>query len=76
MTDKDIKDYCKYCSIEPPAMEFECPECKHNPDNENNLAKDINVSHKEQIIIDELRQEWEKLENEIKKLRKKLRKFV
>ena len=33
------KDYCKNCSVEPPAMRFKCPECEHNPD-------------KEQIIID------------------------
>ena len=52
MTDKDIKDYCKNCKVEPPAMKFKCPECEHNPDNENNLAKDINVPHKGQIIID------------------------
>lgn len=52
MTDKDIKDYCKNCDIEPPAMRFKCPECEHNPNNENNFAKDINVPHKEQIIID------------------------
>ena len=34
MTDKDIKDYCKNCSVEPPAMKFKCPECEHNPDKE------------------------------------------
>lgn len=39
MTDKDIKDYCKNCDVEPPAMRFKCPECAHNPD-------------KEQIMID------------------------
>lgn len=39
ITDKDIKDYCKSCDVEPPAMRFKCPECKHNPD-------------KEQIMID------------------------
>ena len=39
MTDKDIKDYCKNCDVEPPAMRFKCPECAHNPD-------------KEQIILD------------------------
>ena len=39
MTDKDIKDYCKSCDVEPPAMKFKCPVCKHNPD-------------KEQIVID------------------------
>lgn len=52
MTDKDIKDYCKNCDVEPPAMRFKCPECEHNPDNENNFVEDINVPHKEQIIID------------------------
>lgn len=52
MTDKDIKDYCKNCDVEPPAMRFKCPECEHNPNNENNFAKDINVPRKEQIIID------------------------
>ena len=34
MTDKDIKDYCKNCAVEPPAMKFKCPECEHNPDKE------------------------------------------
>lgn len=28
MTDKDIKDYCKCCDVEPPAMRFKCPECE------------------------------------------------
>ena len=32
MTDKDTKDYCKNCDVEPPAMRFKCPECEHNPD--------------------------------------------
>lgn len=45
MTDKDIKDYCKNCDVEPPAMRFKCPECEHNPDKEK-FAKDINVPHK------------------------------
>ena len=48
MTDKDIKDYCKNCSVEPPAMRFKCPECEHNPDKEK-FAKDINVPRKVQI---------------------------
>lgn len=52
MTDKDIKDYCKNCNVEPPTMRFKCPECEHNLNNENNFAKDINVPHEEQIIID------------------------
>lgn len=51
MTDKHIKDYCKNCDVEPPAMKFKCPKCEHNPDNEN-FAKDINVPSKEQIMID------------------------
>lgn len=48
MTDKDIKDYCKNCDVEPPAMKFKCPECEHNPDKEI-FAKDINVPRKKQI---------------------------
>ena len=50
MTDKELKDWCKTCSLEPPAMKFKCPECEHNPDNKNNFAKDINVPLKEQIF--------------------------
>ena len=50
--DKDDYDYCAHCDVEPPALKFKCPECEHNPDNENNFAKDINVPHKEQIMID------------------------
>lgn len=50
MRDKDEKDYCKHCSVEPPAMRFKCPECEHNPDDKNNFEKDINVPHKEQIF--------------------------
>lgn len=52
MTDKDIKDYCKNCDVEPPAMRFKCPECEHNTDNENIFAKDINVPHKNKKIIE------------------------
>lgn len=51
MTDKEDYDYCAHCDVEPPALKFKCPECEHNPDNEN-FAKGINVPHKEQIIID------------------------
>lgn len=54
MTDKDEKDYCKNCSVEPPAMRFKCPECEHNPNKENNFAKDINVPHKKNKQIEEL----------------------
>ena len=52
MTDKELKDWCKTCDVEPPAMKFKCPECEHNTDKENNFTKDINVSSKEQIILD------------------------
>lgn len=51
MTDKDIKDYCKNCDVEPPAMRLKCPECEHNSDKQI-FVKDINVSRKEQIMID------------------------
>ena len=47
MTDKNIKDYCKNCDVEPPAMKFKCPECEYNLNNENNFEKDINVPSKE-----------------------------
>ena len=39
MTDKDTIDYCKNCSVEPPAMKFKCPECKHNPNKEQAICK-------------------------------------
>ena len=52
MTEKDIKDYCKNCDVEPPAMMYKCPECEHNPDNENNFVEDINVPRKEPIMVD------------------------
>ena len=52
MADKELKDWCKTCNVEPPAMKFKCPECEHNPDKENRFVKDINVPGKEQIIID------------------------
>ena len=28
MTDKELKDWCKNCDVEPPAMKFKCPDCK------------------------------------------------
>lgn len=34
MTGKELKDWCKTCSVEPPAMKFKCSECEHNPDKE------------------------------------------
>ena len=61
MTNRDTKDYCKNCDVEPPAMKIKCPECEHNPDKEQ--IKDSLKNHsqnfsenstqeKEQIIID------------------------
>lgn len=44
MTDKDIKDYCKNCDVEPPAMRFKCPECEHNTDKEQIIIDGIDVS--------------------------------
>lgn len=44
MTDKDIKDYCKNCDVEPPAMRFKCPECEHNPDKEPIMIDGVDVS--------------------------------
>ena len=45
MTDKELKDWCKTCNVEPPAMKFKCPECEHNPDNEQIIIDDCNVSN-------------------------------
>ncbi len=39
MTDKDTIDYCKNCSVEPPAMKFKCPECKYNPNKKQAICK-------------------------------------
>lgn len=61
MADKELKDWCKTCNVEPPAMRFKCPECEHNPDKEQ--IKDLLKNHsqnfsenstqeKEIIIID------------------------
>lgn len=45
MTDKkDIKDYCKNCDVEPPAMRFKCPTCKHNPDKKETIIDGVDVS--------------------------------
>ena len=60
MTEKELKDWCKTCNVEPPAMKFKCPECEHNPDKEQ--IKDSLKNHsqnfsenstqeKEQIMI-------------------------
>ena len=43
MTDKELKDYCKTCNVEPPAMKFKCPECEHNPDKEQIIIDGCNV---------------------------------
>lgn len=45
MTDKkDIKDYCKNCDVEPPAMRFKCPTCKHNPDKKEIIIDGVDAS--------------------------------
>lgn len=44
MTDKELKDWCKTCSVEPPAMKFKCPECEHNPDKEQIIIDGVDVS--------------------------------
>ncbi len=61
MADKELKDWCKTCNVEPPAMKFKCPECEHNPDKEQikdslkNQDKNFNknsTQENNQIIID------------------------
>ena len=42
--DKDDYDYCAHCSVEPPALKFKCPECKHNPDKEQIMIDGVDVS--------------------------------
>lgn len=44
MTDKQIKDPCDKCDVEPPAMKFKCPECEHNPDKEQIIVDGFDVS--------------------------------
>lgn len=44
MTNKDIKDSCKNCDVEPPAMKFKCPECEHNLDKEQIMIDGVNVN--------------------------------
>lgn len=44
MTDKELKDWCKTCNVEPPAMKFKCPECEHNPDKEQIIIDGVDVS--------------------------------
>ena len=44
MTDKELKDWCKTCNVEPPAMKFKCPECKHNEDKEQIIIDGVDVS--------------------------------
>lgn len=47
MADKGIKDYCKNCDVEPPAMRFKCPECEHNLDREHVFKRKLIVSNKD-----------------------------
>ena len=44
MADKELKDWCKTCNVEPPAMKFKCPECEHNPDKEQIIIDGVDVS--------------------------------
>lgn len=44
MTDKELKDWCKNCDVEPPAMKFKCPECEHSLDNEQMIIDGVDVS--------------------------------
>ena len=44
MTDKELKDWCKTCDVEPPAMRFKCPECEHNPDKEQIVIDGVDIS--------------------------------
>ena len=44
MTDKELKDWCKTCNVEPPAMRFKCPECEHNPDKEQIMINGVDVN--------------------------------
>ena len=55
MTDKELKDWCKTCNVEPPAMKFKCPECEHNPDKEQ-IINDVDVSGCEHLT--EIRGCW------------------
>ena len=79
MTDKNIKDYCKNCDVEPPAMKFKCPECEHNPDKEQIFLKDINetgfycaVDDTERLylyeVINNTNKEWLKKDSQAKLL--------
>ena len=43
MTDKELKDWCKTCNVEPPAMRFKCPECENNPDKEQIMINGVDV---------------------------------
>ena len=44
MVDKELKDWCKNCDVEPPAMRFKCPECEPNPDKEQIIIDGVDVS--------------------------------
>ena len=44
MIDKQIKDPCDKCNVEPPAMKFKCPEYEHNPDKEQIIIDGVDVS--------------------------------
>ena len=72
MTDKDIKDYCKYCSVEPPAMRFKCPECKHNPDKEQEYEELKAYAQRQENQRETYYKEYLKLSQECEKLKSKV----
>lgn len=52
MTDKELKDWCKTCDVEPPAMRFKCPECEHNTDKEQIMINGVDVSECEYLTYE------------------------
>ena len=52
MSNKEIKDYCKNCDVEPPAMRFKCPECEHNTDKEQIMINGVDVSECEYLTYE------------------------
>ena len=48
MIDKELKDWCETCKVEPPAMRFKCPECEHNPDKEQIIIDGVDILKEQQ----------------------------
>lgn len=53
MADKELKDWCKTCNVEPPAMKFKCPECEHNPDKEQIIVDGVDVMECDNYYIEQ-----------------------